>query len=267
MLNPKEKEFKVGDTVMVNIPPKLRYSMGDLRFSLNVFAGKKCRIDYIHDDCTINVVKLSYMKDGNRVHHHIWIPVWALEKVKDDNPRIKVGDFVVPRIHEKSNLFGRITKFIPVQVLSVKEDTCSGVIKVELSSGGWVEGKYLDVVKADNQISMSNIGKNISTGQKETTAPMLDLKKFYQVAALVKPRSKEQVALHLAAEAGEIAECLIQPERNGNLVEESVDAILCALDLVYLELGKTHGEKEITEILNKNIAEKLDKWYRTCKSS
>lgn len=92
----------------------------------------------------------------------------------------------------------------------------------------------------------------------------IQLGNFYSVAQSVKSRSKSEVVLHLAAEVGEIAECLVQPQRKGNIVEESVDAIICALDVIYLELGTNHGESEITNEINRLVDLKLKKWLHTC---
>ncbi|QPI17967.1 hypothetical protein POP12_175 [Pectobacterium phage POP12] len=91
----------------------------------------------------------------------------------------------------------------------------------------------------------------------------VDLRPVFDAAKKVKRRSKESVALHLGAEVGEINECLIQPERGGNLVEESVDAIICSLDLIWLELQSTHGTVEIADIVQKKIDEKCKKWIAT----
>ncbi|UJP30433.1 hypothetical protein phKl59_76 [Raoultella phage Rpl1] len=102
-----------------------------------------------------------------------------------------------------------------------------------------------------------------NTATREETAIVLD--KFFEIAHKVKKRTKSDVVHHLSAEVGEISECLIQPQRGGNIVEESIDAIVCALDVIYLELGTTHGRHEIAKIINEMLAEKLDKWYRTCK--
>ena len=102
-----------------------------------------------------------------------------------------------------------------------------------------------------------------NTATREETAIVLD--KFFEIAHKVKKRTKSDVVHHLSAEVGEISECLIQPQRGGNIVEESIDAIVCALDVIYLELGTTHGRYEIAKIINEMLAEKLDKWYRTCK--
>lgn len=102
-----------------------------------------------------------------------------------------------------------------------------------------------------------------NTATREETAIVLD--KFFEIAHKVKKRTKSDVVHHLSAEVGEISECLIQPQRGGNIVEESIDAIVCALDVIYLELGTTHGRYEIAKIINDTLAEKLDKWYRTCK--
>lgn len=99
----------------------------------------------------------------------------------------------------------------------------------------------------------------------ERPVQVIDLTKFYQVASTVKPHSKESVVLHMSAEVGEVAECLVQPQRNGDIVEESVDVILCALDVIYLELGQTHGTEEITAIINKKMDAKSEKWLNTCK--
>ena len=88
---------------------------------------------------------------------------------------------------------------------------------------------------------------------------------FYDVAFKVKPRSVSDVVHHLSSEVGEISECLVQPHRGGNIVEESVDAILCALDVIYLELRDTHGRSEITKKINEVMRVKLEKWYETCK--
>lgn len=94
---------------------------------------------------------------------------------------------------------------------------------------------------------------------------IIDLSTVYKTAKSVKPRTKESVALHLGSEAGEINECLVQPQRGGNIVEESVDAILCALDLIYLELGTTHGTPEISRVIQALIEKKCEKWAETCK--
>lgn len=94
---------------------------------------------------------------------------------------------------------------------------------------------------------------------------IIDLSTVYKTAKSVKPRTKESVALHLGSEAGEINECLVQPQRGGNIVEESVDAILCALDLIYLELGTTHGTPEISRVIQALIEKKCAKWAETCK--
>lgn len=102
-----------------------------------------------------------------------------------------------------------------------------------------------------------------NTATREEMAIVLD--KFFEIAHKVKKRTKSDVVHHLSAEVGEISECLIQPQRGGNIVEESIDAIVCALDVIYLELGTTHGRHEIAKIINEMLAEKLDKWYRTCK--
>lgn len=102
-----------------------------------------------------------------------------------------------------------------------------------------------------------------NTATREETTIVLD--KFFEIAHKVKKRTKSDVVHHLSAEVGEISECLIQPQRGGNIVEESIDAIVCALDVIYLELGTTHGRYEIAKIINDTLAEKLDKWYRTCK--
>lgn len=92
----------------------------------------------------------------------------------------------------------------------------------------------------------------------------IDINHFFDVASKVKKRTKSDVTLHLSAEVGEIAECLVQPERNGNIVEESVDVIVCALDIIYLELSTTHGTGEITQVINKLVEKKLNKWLSTC---
>lgn len=94
---------------------------------------------------------------------------------------------------------------------------------------------------------------------------IIDLSTVYKTAKSVKPRTKESVALHLGSEAGEINECLVQPQRGGNIVEESVDAILCAFDLIYLELGTTHGTPEISRVIQSLIEKKCAKWAETCK--
>lgn len=94
---------------------------------------------------------------------------------------------------------------------------------------------------------------------------IIDLSTVYKTAKSVKPRTKESVALHLGSEAGEINECLVQPQRGGNIVEESVDAILCAFDLIYLELGQTHGTHEISRVIQRLIETKCAKWAETCK--
>lgn len=107
---------------------------------------------------------------------------------------------------------------------------------------------------------------NLETPEQDVRpAQVIDLAKFYQVASTVKPHSKESVVLHMSAEVGEVAECLVQPQRKGDIVEESVDVILCALDVIYLELGQTHGSEEITAIINKKMDAKSEKWFNTCK--
>ena len=107
----------------------------------------------------------------------------------------------------------------------------------------------------------SNAGGEIVP--RENSSVVLD--KFFKVAHQVKKRTKSDVVHHLSAEVGEISECLVQPQRGGNIVEESVDAIVCALDVIYLELNITHGTAEIAQVINKLLDKKLDKWYRTCK--
>lgn len=107
----------------------------------------------------------------------------------------------------------------------------------------------------------SNAGGEIVP--RENSSVVLD--NFFKVAHQVKKRTKSDVVHHLAAEVGEISECLVQPQRGGNIVEESVDAIVCALDVIYLELNTTHGTTEIAQVINKLLDKKLDKWYRTCK--
>ncbi|UQJ95820.1 hypothetical protein ALHIDCOG_00433 [Klebsiella phage CPRSB] len=93
-----------------------------------------------------------------------------------------------------------------------------------------------------------------NTATREETTIVLD--KFFEIAHKVKKRTKSDVVHHLSAEVGEISECLIQPQRGGNIVEESIDAIVCALDVIYLELGTTHGryklQKLSTILLQKN---------------
>ena len=96
-------------------------------------------------------------------------------------------------------------------------------------------------------------------------ATAINMHGFYPAAHKVKQRSISDVVHHLSSEVGEIAECLVQPQRGGNIVEESVDAILCALDIIYLELRATHGTSEITDKINEVMAVKLAKWYETCK--
>lgn len=97
---------------------------------------------------------------------------------------------------------------------------------------------------------------------RESTSVVLD--DFFKVAHRVKKRHKSDVVHHMAAEVGEVSECIIQPQRGGNIVEESVDVILCALDVIYLELNATHGTHEIAQVVNKLVAKKLQKWYDTC---
>lgn len=97
---------------------------------------------------------------------------------------------------------------------------------------------------------------------RESTSVVLD--DFFKVAHQVKKRHKSDVVHHMAAEVGEVSECIIQPQRGGNIVEESVDVILCALDVIYLELNATHGTHEIAQVVNKLVAKKLQKWYDTC---
>lgn len=109
----------------------------------------------------------------------------------------------------------------------------------------------------------SEVTQNDYVAPRENTSVVLD--KFFKVAHRVKKRTKSDVVHHLAAEVGEISECLIQPQRGGNIVEESVDAIVCALDVINLELGTTHGTAEIAQVINKILDKKLDKWYDTCK--
>lgn len=109
----------------------------------------------------------------------------------------------------------------------------------------------------------SEVTQNDYVAPRENTSVVLD--KFFKVAHRVKKRTKSDVVHHLAAEVGEISECLIQPQRGGNIVEESVDAIVCALDVINLELGATHGTAEIAQVINKILDKKLDKWYDTCK--
>lgn len=109
----------------------------------------------------------------------------------------------------------------------------------------------------------SEVTQNDYVAPRENTSVVLD--KFFKVAHQVKKRTKSDVVHHLAAEVGEISECLIQPQRGGNIVEESVDAIVCALDVINLELGTTHGTAEIAQVINKILDKKLDKWYDTCK--
>lgn len=97
---------------------------------------------------------------------------------------------------------------------------------------------------------------------RESTSVVLD--DFFKVAHRVKKRNKSDVVHHMAAEVGEVSECIIQPQRGGNIVEESVDVILCALDVINLELNATHGTHEIAQVVNKLVAKKLQKWYDTC---
>lgn len=107
--------------------------------------------------------------------------------------------------------------------------------------------------------------KEVETENLVNVNHIIDLSTVYKTAKSVKPRTKESVALHLGSEAGEINECLVQPQRGGNIVEESVDAILCALDLIYLELGTTHGTHEISRVIQALIEKKCEKWAETCK--
>lgn len=107
--------------------------------------------------------------------------------------------------------------------------------------------------------------KEVETENLVNVNHIIDLSTVYKTAKSVKPRTKESVALHLGSEAGEINECLVQPQRGGNIVEESVDAILCALDLIYLELGTTHGTPEISRVIQALIEKKCEKWAETCK--
>lgn len=97
---------------------------------------------------------------------------------------------------------------------------------------------------------------------RENSAVVLD--KFFKTAHSVKKRTVSDVVHHLSAEVGEISECLVQPQRGGDIVEESVDAIVCALDVIYLKLSTTHGTTEIAQVINKLLDKKLDKWYSTC---
>lgn len=105
----------------------------------------------------------------------------------------------------------------------------------------------------------------VTAARTTRTPAKISLESFYRVAAAVKPHTKESVVLHMAAEVGEVSECLVQPDRKGDIVEESVDVILCALDVIYLELGKTHGTEEITALINKKMDAKAEKWLNTCK--
>ena len=129
---------------------------------------------------------------------------------------------------------------------------------------------YLNDIAKSNGVVFSVALDMFEKGEfNETSQPIqvdsIKMDRFFQVARDVKPRRKENVVLHLASEVGEIAECLEQPERGGNIVEESIDAILCGLDLIFLELGTTHGHNEIVDIINKTIATKLQKWHDTKK--
>jgi len=99
---------------------------------------------------------------------------------------------------------------------------------------------------------------------RENSAVVLD--SFFKTAHRVKPRTISDVVHHLSSEVGEIAECLVQPHRGGDIVEESVDAILCALDIIYLQLRATHGTTEIAQKINEVMKVKLEKWYETCKT-
>lgn len=139
-------------------------------------------------------------------------------------------------------------------------------------SPDWKTKPLLITKVQDNEVWIDGFSETIDTQhiiaffQKlERNQPYIDLSEFYSVARHVKPRNLETVSLHLAAEVGEIAEALIQPDRGGDVIEEAVDAILCGLDLVYLEMKRRgKSDEETSAILNKTIATKLGKWYRTC---
>lgn len=111
----------------------------------------------------------------------------------------------------------------------------------------------------ETEINHVNKGEEVP---RENSAVVLD--KFFKTAHSVKKRTVSDVVHHLSAEVGEISECLVQPQRGGDIVEESVDAIVCALDVIYLKLGTTHGTAEIAQVINKLLDKKLDKWYSTC---
>lgn len=111
----------------------------------------------------------------------------------------------------------------------------------------------------ETEINHVNKGEEVP---RENSAVVLD--KFFKTAHSVKKRTVSDVVHHLSAEVGEISECLVQPQRGGDIVEESVDAIVCALDVIYLKLSTTHGTTEIAQVINKLLDKKLDKWYDTC---
>lgn len=132
-----------------------------------------------------------------------------------------------------------------------------GVEFVYACAGGIVLDLRVDYLKYFSLISYDDTDTN------ETSK--ISLRSFFQAASLVKPHSMESIVLHMASEVGEVSECLVQPERNGDIVEESVDVILCALDVIYTQLSGCKTNSEITEIVNKLVAEKSNKWYNTHK--
>lgn len=121
---------------------------------------------------------------------------------------------------------------------------------------------YMNMVKMRELIETNVCDENNVASRERSTVL---LSEFFRVAHRVQKRTVSDVVHHLSAEVGEISECLVQPHRNGNIVEESVDAIICALDVIYLSLRQTHGTSEIAEVINKLMDTKLAKWYDTCK--
>ncbi len=94
------------------------------------------------------------------------------------------------------------------------------------------------------------------------------IQETFEISKVVRPRTKHQVLNHLVQEVGELAKEVAEDEKwpygqsgEDGITGESVDVILCALDLIWLHEGENHIDiQSVMRTVETKVKQKLDKW-------